>query len=94
MFAVVIAMVMALAMGTSVFADNTINLDGHAYAYAVSVCADNLNITGNNITVTAETNLGHGIDINGPSAVGVVSKNNITVESPLASRLPGKPHHR
>ena len=66
-------------------ADNTINVDGHAYAYAVSVCADNFNITGNNITVTAETNLGHGIDVNGPSSVGVVSKNDISVESPLAS---------
>ena len=66
-------------------ADNTINIEGHAHVYAISLCADNLNVTGNTITATAETNLAHGIDINGPSQTGIVSKNNINVESPSSS---------
>ena len=68
-----------------VIADNIIDVSGHACTYPVYVCADNFNVSGNIITATTENYLAHGIDVDGPSSVGVVSDNVIAVEAPDAA---------
>jgi hypothetical protein len=67
-----------------VISNNTINVDGHACTYAVYVCADNFEISNNEINSTSETYLAHAIDVDGPSAKGIVSENKINVKSPSA----------
>ena len=66
-------------------ADNTITLDGHAYAYGVYVCADDFEVRGNEITVTGETYYADGINIDGPSTNGEVCDNDIVAVAPIAS---------
>ena len=68
-----------------VIANNTIDIVGHSCVYSVYVCADNFEVSGNNITSASETYLAHGIDVDGPSAVGVVADNIIVAEAPLAT---------
>ena len=66
-------------------ANNTIDIAGHSCVYPVYVCADDFAVVGNNITSTSETYLAHGIDVDGPSAVGTVAENTIVAEAPLAT---------
>ena len=66
----------------TVIANNTINAEGHSCIYAVYVCADDFEVSGNNIYSTADSYLAHGIDIDGPSATGLVSNNTVIVVAP------------
>ena len=65
-------------------ANNTIEVEGHDYAYGVTVAAEDFEVSGNNVTVTSEINMGHGIDIAPPSGNGLVDDNRIIVEAPAA----------
>ena len=65
--------------------DNTIDIYGHYCVYAVNVCADDFEVVRNNITSVSETYLAHGIDVDGPSAEGIVAGNGIIAEAPLAA---------
>ena len=63
--------------------DNTVTANGHGYIYAISACADDLTVSGNTITATADDNYANGINIEGPSN-GVVRDNVIEVSAPIS----------
>ena len=63
--------------------DNTITANGHGYMYAISASADDLTVSGNTITATADDNYANGINIEGPSN-GVVRDNVIEVSAPIS----------
>ncbi len=65
-------------------ANNTIEVEGHAFAYGITVAAEGFEVSGNNITLTSEINLGHGIDVAEPSFYGLVDDNIISVNAPSA----------
>ena len=67
-----------------VIANNTITATGHKYMYAISVGADDLTISGNNITSIADDYYANGINIEGSSVNGDVSGNLIGVSAPDA----------
>ena len=61
--------------------NNVITANGYGYIYGIFAAANDLNVSKNDLTITADDYYANGIDIEGPSN-GVVSDNNVIVGAP------------
>ena len=68
-----------------VVSDNNITANGHTFVYGISIVAEESEITNNKLDISSDNNYAAGFEIGGPSEGMQISKNTISVNSPLSA---------